>query len=264
MKKVWVSLFSLLLVLLCLTGCNKETYSFRKSVDEIESIEIVSAEDSRHFVVIKTLSEEEKTEFLKQFQTLTFSTYYVGDPMSVYGTAVKFTYQSGDYEILCHDWGEYVNEEGVYGIWKSCDEEEFNALINGFSTTTTTTTTTSTTTTTVPTTTTTAKRLTPQEAVAIVKGKLPPEKASYMHVDCEDEEPIVFDEDRASFSGKECYYIHVYSLSEELLDGDQGPYRQMFTYAWLYVDVQTGEVFQDAPSIDDPEPLVPWPGDETR
>ena len=131
-------------------------------------------------------------------------------------------------------------------------------------TTTTTTTTTSTTTTTVPTTTTTAKRLTPQEAVAIVKGKLPPEKASYMHVDCEDEKPIVFDEDWASFSGRECYYIHVYSLSEELLDGDQGPYRLMFTYAWLYVDVQTREVFKDAPSIDDPEPLVPWPGEETR
>lgn len=132
MRKLFISLFLFLLILLCLTGCTKKAYSFRESVDEIESIEIVSAEDSRHFVVTKTLSEEEKTDFLKKFQTLTFSTYYVGDPMSVCGTAVKFTYQSGDYEILCHYWGEYVNEEDVYGIWKSCDEEEFNALINSF------------------------------------------------------------------------------------------------------------------------------------
>lgn len=119
---------------------------------------------------------------------------------------------------------------------------------------TTTTTTTSTTTTTVPTTTTTAKRLTPQEAVAIVKGKLPAEKA-YLYVDHEGKD---------TFLGKEYYRIHVYSLSEELLDGDQGPYRQMFTYAWLYVDIQTGEVFQDAPRWDDPVPIVPWPGEEAR
>ncbi len=72
MRKLFISLFLFLLILLCLTGCTKKAYSFRKSVDEIESIEIVSAEDSRHFVVTKTLSEEEKTEFLKNFKRLHF------------------------------------------------------------------------------------------------------------------------------------------------------------------------------------------------
>ncbi len=90
------------------TACNEITYEFKYSVDEIESIEIVSAENSLEFTVTKTLSEAEKDDFIEKFQTLRFDSYFAGDPMSVYGNAVKITYQNGDYEMICYYWAEYV------------------------------------------------------------------------------------------------------------------------------------------------------------
>ncbi len=62
MKKV-LSTTSFLLVLLIFTGCSEKTYAFKNSVDEIESIEIVSAENRIAFTVTKTLSEAEKMRF---------------------------------------------------------------------------------------------------------------------------------------------------------------------------------------------------------
>lgn len=53
---------------------------------------------SLNLIVIKTLSETEKTNFLEQFLMIKFDCYYVGDTMSVKGDAVKITYQNGDYE----------------------------------------------------------------------------------------------------------------------------------------------------------------------
>lgn len=131
MKKVlficWV-----FLVLLDFTACNEITYEFKYSVDEIESIEIVSAENSLEFTVTKTLSEAEKDDFIEKFQTLRFDSYFAGDPMSVYGNAVKITYQNGDYEMICYYWAEYVKNGEVYSVRKSCDEEDFNMLLNNF------------------------------------------------------------------------------------------------------------------------------------
>ncbi len=99
---------------------------FQKSVNEIESVEIVSAENSLAFTVIKTLSETEKNNFLEQFQRIPFDSYVVGDPMSVNGNAVKITYQNGDYEIICDYWAEYIKDGEVYFVRKSCDEKDFN------------------------------------------------------------------------------------------------------------------------------------------
>ena len=56
-KTLLIILFSLVLV--CLTGCVVREYPFKEPIDEIESIEIVWAENSLEFTVIKTLSEEE-------------------------------------------------------------------------------------------------------------------------------------------------------------------------------------------------------------
>ncbi len=95
---------SFLLILLIFTGCSKKTYLFKNPVDEIKSIEIVSAENSLEFTVTKTLSEAEKNDFLEQFQVMKFDSYYVGDPVSINGNAVKITYQNGDYEMICHYW----------------------------------------------------------------------------------------------------------------------------------------------------------------
>ena len=61
-KTLLIILFSLVLV--CLTGCVVREYPFKEPIDEIESIEIVWAENSLEFTVIKTLSEEEKEDFL--------------------------------------------------------------------------------------------------------------------------------------------------------------------------------------------------------
>ena len=131
MKKL-LSIASFLLVLLIFTGCSEKTYLFKNSIDEIESIEIVSAENSLEFTVIKTLSETEKNDFLEQFQVMKFDSYYVGDPTSINGNAVKITYQNGDYEMICHYWAEYVKNGEVYFVRKSCDEEDFNKLLNNF------------------------------------------------------------------------------------------------------------------------------------
>lgn len=131
MKKiVFITLF--VLVLLVFTGCGKEAYSFQYHVNEIKSIEIVSAENSLEFTIIKTLSETEKNDFLKQFQTIQFNSYYVGDPLSVNGNAVKVTYQNGTYEMICYYWAEYVENGLVYSVRKSCSEKDFNELLNRF------------------------------------------------------------------------------------------------------------------------------------
>ena len=52
--------------------------------------------------------------------------------MSVSGNAVKITYQSGAYEMICYYWAEYVENGEVYFIRKSCDMESFNEIINHF------------------------------------------------------------------------------------------------------------------------------------
>ena len=52
--------------------------------------------------------------------------------MSVNGNAVKISYQNGDYEMVCYYWAEYVKNGEVYFIRKSCDEKEFNELLNSF------------------------------------------------------------------------------------------------------------------------------------
>lgn len=131
MKKIlfvgWV-----LFVLLYFTSCSEKTNALKNSVEQIESIEIVSAENSLEFTVTKTLSETEENDFLEKFQTIKFDSYFVGDPMSVNGNAVKITYQNGDYEMICYYWAEYVKNGEVYFVRKSCDEKEFDELLNSF------------------------------------------------------------------------------------------------------------------------------------
>ena len=56
MKKILLSIILFSFVLLSLTSCSGNPYSFRESIDEIETIEIVSAENSLEFTVVKTLS----------------------------------------------------------------------------------------------------------------------------------------------------------------------------------------------------------------
>ncbi len=121
-----------LFVLFIFAGCNDKTYEFRNSVDEIKCIEIVSAESSLEYTVIKTLSKTEKDDFIEELRSLQFGRYIAGDPMSVYGDAVKITYQDGDYEMICYYWAEYVKNGEIYPVQRSCDEKEFTELLSGY------------------------------------------------------------------------------------------------------------------------------------
>lgn len=131
MKKLLLFCY-ILAVMLLLYGCGEKKYEFKRPVDKIENIEIVSAESSLEFTVIKTLSETEKNDFIKKFQAIKFYSYYIGDPMSVHGNSVKITYQNEDYEMICCYWSEYVKNGEVYFVRKRCDEKEFNELLNNF------------------------------------------------------------------------------------------------------------------------------------
>lgn len=131
MKKILLSVVSCLLILITLAGCQAGPYPFKEPVSEIESIEIVSAESSLEFTVIKTLSETEKQIFLQQFKKIKFYDY-LGDRPDVCGDAIKITYKSDIYEMICFFGAEYV-ENGVNQYrWESCDEDEFNELLNNF------------------------------------------------------------------------------------------------------------------------------------
>lgn len=132
MKKILLPTILFLLIAITFTGCSKKPYSFSEPIDEIESIELVSAENSLNFTVKKTLSKKEKNNFIEQFQKIQFTDYYIGDPMSVSGNAVKITYQNGNYEMVCHYWSEYVKDGVIYYRWKSCEKDEFNKLFNNF------------------------------------------------------------------------------------------------------------------------------------
>jgi len=133
MKKLLFILILSSFVLLTFSGCGGKPYSFKEPIDKIESVEFVSAENSLEFTVIKTLSETEKNDFLEQFQAIPFRNYYVGDPMSVNGNAVKITYRNENYEMICHYWAEHVKNGEIIPIRKNCDEKAFNDLLNKFS-----------------------------------------------------------------------------------------------------------------------------------
>ena len=65
MKKILLFIILSSLMMVFLTSCSAKSYSFKESIDEIESIEIVSAENSLEFTVLKTLSEETTDEEVK-------------------------------------------------------------------------------------------------------------------------------------------------------------------------------------------------------
>ena len=54
MKKILLFIILSSLMMVFLTSCSAKSYSFKESIDEIESIEIVSAENSLEFTVLKT------------------------------------------------------------------------------------------------------------------------------------------------------------------------------------------------------------------
>ena len=92
------------------------------------------------------------------------------------------------------------------------------------------------------------KPLSASEALSIVEERVK---------DCEDKLYCDY-EGLLTIADSEYHRIHVYTLSSKwLYDIDGKPYKQMFTYAWLYVDIYTGEIYQEESGKIDV--LVPWP-----
>jgi len=132
MKRILV-LGLIICVIATFTACSGKTYVFKRPIEEIASVEIVSAENSLTYTVVKKLSDIEKNDFLQKFQQIPFNDYVVGDPMTVNGNAVKITYPTGDYEIICYYWAEYVSNGQVASfIWRNCSENSFRELLESF------------------------------------------------------------------------------------------------------------------------------------
>lgn len=131
MKKIMLVIIFVSVVALSLSGCSTTPFPTRDSLDEIQSIEIVSAEDSFEYTVIKTLNEREIEEFMKKFKILSFKKY-VGTPPAPHGNCIRIVYESGNYDMISYFSSEYV-ENGVRQFyWRSCDEDRFDELIEEF------------------------------------------------------------------------------------------------------------------------------------
>ena len=94
--------------------------------------------------------------------------------------------------------------------------------------------------------------LTSSEALAIVEERI------------DDYEKEVKKDFLCEYDGKQCvseneyHRVRVYTIStEELYDAEGTPYKQSFTHAWLYVDINTGKIYQEQSGTI--EVLVPWP-----
>ena len=121
----------MIFAMFALTSCGAKQFIFKQSVEEIESVEIVTAESSLEFTSIKKFSDEEKKVFLEEFQTIVFSKY-IGDPPKLAGDAIKINYKDGAYEMICAYTVEYVESGKIQYRWKSCSEKDFTNLFKKF------------------------------------------------------------------------------------------------------------------------------------
>lgn len=127
----------LIIILVIITtifiGCKEGSFRFSQNVENIESIDIVNADDCFEYSVEKTLSEEEMLDFLNQFQKIEFYGAVFGDPVTFHGRGIKITYENGDYEMVTHLSSERVENGKRQLSRRYCDEDEFNDLIEKFS-----------------------------------------------------------------------------------------------------------------------------------
>ncbi len=133
MKKIFLILFAVICVMIL--GCRNEAkcYRYQHSIEAIEAIEIVDAKHSLDFYVLKSFSQEEQTEFLKDFQQLKFYKLY-GDPMPVCEEiAIRIVYDNGNYDMISWRTVEWVNKENFVMAKQYCKpKEDFYSLIDKY------------------------------------------------------------------------------------------------------------------------------------
>lgn len=133
MKKT-ICLLMLTIFTACIfTGCTEKPFSFKEPMSEIESVEIVSAESSLEYTIVKTLSQQEVDAFIEAFSEIEFRRY-LGDPPGLRGDAIKITYESGIYVMIDDFATEYVEDGRRQYLHKSCGKEAFTDLLEQFST----------------------------------------------------------------------------------------------------------------------------------
>ena len=133
MKKI-ICLLMLTIFTACIfTGCTEKPFSFKEPMSEIESVEIVLAESSLEYTIVKTLSQQEVDAFIEAFSEIEFRRY-LGDPPGLRGDAIKITYESGIYVMIDDFATEYVEDGRRQYLHKSCGKEAFADLLEQFST----------------------------------------------------------------------------------------------------------------------------------
>ena len=134
MSKKVIGIVLVTTMLLLSSGCivkRMDAYPFLESADQIDTIEIISAESSLEYSVIKVLSDAEKEIAINYLQKMEFQRY-AADPGSLYGNAIKITYTNGIYEIFSIWAAEYVENGQIYFRWLQCNPEDFEELISLF------------------------------------------------------------------------------------------------------------------------------------
>ena len=125
----WVLLLALsILCIVSFFGCEPKQgrYTFEQSMDQIETIEIVELNNwnwissgpvQEEYPLIKRIDPEQQDEFLKDFLSLTQFEVIANPIMGMYGTAIKFYYRDGTYELVASA-GYYVSSRNYFqDLW---------------------------------------------------------------------------------------------------------------------------------------------------
>ncbi len=133
MKRVFVPILCAIMVVLLCTGCQYETVYYQESDSPIRCIEIVSANSSTDYGVLKTLSEDEMDSLLISLKKMPFiKQAVILDPPTLSGNALVITYESGEYEMIAPSGWEKVKEGQVTYMWAYCNRKDFDPLIEAY------------------------------------------------------------------------------------------------------------------------------------
>ena len=141
MKRLIILLiiFSVILV-----SCDNKIYhwDFEQSVTCVKEIKIIDTKDrvmeSTDYTLIKELDIEEYEEIYEDIKLLDMAKY--GPNLATpWGICVLIVFNNGEYDVIarkesCH---YRYNEDGIispYNSWLECDDTQYDALINKYST----------------------------------------------------------------------------------------------------------------------------------
>ena len=128
----------LLIILLALTGCDKETYrwEFNYSNDEVSQIMIIEIVDElEEYRVLKEIDLEQAQEVYEDIRSIRMRRY--GTNLSApSGKCFLIMFDNGEYDIISQKESKHFryNDGDItgYNSWLCCDQSEFDVLINKY------------------------------------------------------------------------------------------------------------------------------------